>query len=701
MRTAQTIDARFPRKEPQGRHGDSAPPGATPKRPVRVSGTALTALGLAAIVALGACRTRGGGELPPPGAFAQVSVAGSLEQLIRRGDADLRRAAVRRLRDRATEDDIPVLLRALGDENVDVAAAAAFAIAVSGARGTPGRLVAALGEDARPEVVRAAALGLGSRPGDDAERGLLALARRPERPAAVPGALLSHYRWRGRPAQPSIGDPALLDYAQHPEAEGRAGLGHYARAVKDPVLVPILVRLCGDPDAEVRRAAAIGLAPSSAAPWPDDASAAALAGLLEVTSDADAHVVVAACRALSGSDDPRAVAALRGALAHDAFSVRVAAVEGLVRREATDAAAQIAGLAREDGSVAVRAAAATAVAALDPSLAAALADDVLADAAEFVRAAGCNLLAAIPGDGVDTATRRLADLSRDDPHVRVRESALGALEAREGDVVHEAVRRALAADEDPVVVAVACGVAAANGLDDLLPLVRAALTRFPGRLGGDAREGALDALAALGDASDADLLRASVRDESPSVAFAAQKGLATMIGSDPPSPQRAAVRGARPGDMSYLDFPVNLIVETTKGSLTIALDEQAAPLHVAHVVSFARRGGYDGLTWHRVVPDFVIQGGCPRGDGAGHAGVSLPLEPTRIPFERGVLGMPRSSHPDSGGCQLFVMHSRAPHLDVHYTAFGRVIEGLDVIDLIDVDDRIVHVRVVRRSEERR
>jgi len=136
-----------------------------------------------------------------------------------------------------------------------------------------------------------------------------------------------------------------------------------------------------------------------------------------------------------------------------------------------------------------------------------------------------------------------------------------------------------------------------------------------------------------------------------------------------------------------------LVVETDKGTMKIRLFPEQAPVHCAHVAALARKGFYDGLTWHRVVPDFVIQGGCPRGDGSGNAGVSLPLEPTTIPYERGTLGMPRSDHPDTGGCQLFICHSRAPHLDVRYTAFGKVVEGFDVIDKIDVDSKIVRVTV--------
>jgi cyclophilin family peptidyl-prolyl cis-trans isomerase/HEAT repeat protein len=679
VRTAQNTHAGAPRKEPQGTIAVSA------------------VLGLTLLLSLGACRGPAH-EVPGPYPFQNaVGIDGEPRELLRIGDAGLRRSVVHRLRDSATEDDVGLLVGLLSDEDVDVAADAALALAVCGVPGAPGRLAAALGPHSRPEVVTAAALGLGSQPGDDAERGLFALARRPERPAAVPGALLSHYRWRGRPAEPQLGEPALLDYADHADAAGRAGFGHYARAVKDPALVAALVRLTTDADAEVRRAATIGLAPSSRNPWPDAEAQSAFAAVAARAEDTDELVVVAACRAMTGFDRTESVVWLQQRLGHDGFPVRVAAVEGLARREAKDAAGAIAELATSDPSVSVRGAAASAVAALDPALGSAIAAEVLSDPAEFVRASGIALLTAVEGEGAETATARLIELAAEDPHVRVRHTALGGLEGREGGDVTEAVRRALAEDGDPVVVAVACGVAAANGLDELLPLVRAVPERFPGRDGGDAREGALGALAAMGHPEDAAILRAHVRDPNPSVAFAAQSGLATMGGFAPSTPERAGVRNAEPLDLNLAvaSMDVQLVVETTHGTLRIDLDAGAAPRHVAHVVAFAQRGGYDGLTWHRVVPDFVIQGGCPRGDGAGSAGVSLPLEPTRIPFERGVLGMPRSSHPDSGGCQLFVMHSRAPHLDVHYTAFGRVVDGLDVIDRIDVDDHIVSVRVVR------
>jgi peptidyl-prolyl cis-trans isomerase B (cyclophilin B) len=148
-----------------------------------------------------------------------------------------------------------------------------------------------------------------------------------------------------------------------------------------------------------------------------------------------------------------------------------------------------------------------------------------------------------------------------------------------------------------------------------------------------------------------------------------------------------------PGGQPVFGPEAFLILETEAGRMKIRLFPDKAPLTCGHVAALARAGFYNGLTWHRVVPDFVIQGGCPRGDGSGNAGITLPLESTDVPFERGTLGMPRDSHPDTGGCQLFICHSRVPHLDVTYCAFGQVVEGLDVIDRIDVDSHIVSARV--------
>jgi cyclophilin family peptidyl-prolyl cis-trans isomerase len=115
------------------------------------------------------------------------------------------------------------------------------------------------------------------------------------------------------------------------------------------------------------------------------------------------------------------------------------------------------------------------------------------------------------------------------------------------------------------------------------------------------------------------------------------------------------------------------------------------------LLQLARRGHYDGTPFHRVVPDFVVQGGDRRGDGNGGTtwrGDALRGEFGPRPFRRGSLGMPRNDDPDSGGSQVFVCHRETPHLDGRYTLFGELVEGWDVLDALDVGDRILAVSEV-------
>jgi cyclophilin family peptidyl-prolyl cis-trans isomerase len=100
---------------------------------------------------------------------------------------------------------------------------------------------------------------------------------------------------------------------------------------------------------------------------------------------------------------------------------------------------------------------------------------------------------------------------------------------------------------------------------------------------------------------------------------------------------------------------------------------------------------FDGRSFHRVVPNFVVQGGDPRGDGWGGPGYALRDEINPNPYERGTVGMALSG-PDTGGSQFFVTHSRQPHLDGTYPVIGRVISGMDVVDLVTLGDRIQTIR---------
>ncbi len=123
-----------------------------------------------------------------------------------------------------------------------------------------------------------------------------------------------------------------------------------------------------------------------------------------------------------------------------------------------------------------------------------------------------------------------------------------------------------------------------------------------------------------------------------------------------------------------------------------------APISVANFISLANRGFYNGLIFHRVIRDFMIQGGCPKGNGTGGPGYCIKGEfdangvHNPLKHERGVLSMARTSVPDSAGSQFFIVHADSPHLDGQYAAFGKVTEGMDVVDEIasvrvDYNDR--------------
>lgn len=139
------------------------------------------------------------------------------------------------------------------------------------------------------------------------------------------------------------------------------------------------------------------------------------------------------------------------------------------------------------------------------------------------------------------------------------------------------------------------------------------------------------------------------------------------------------------------------IISTEKGDMKAELYEKETPVTVENFVNLAGKRFYDGLTFHRVIPDFVIQGGCPRGDGTGGPGYTIPCEISagRQYHDRGVLSMAHRGK-DTGGSQFFICMNRenTQHLDGVHTCFGRVIEGVDVIDDIRPGDLILSIRIV-------
>jgi cyclophilin family peptidyl-prolyl cis-trans isomerase len=128
-------------------------------------------------------------------------------------------------------------------------------------------------------------------------------------------------------------------------------------------------------------------------------------------------------------------------------------------------------------------------------------------------------------------------------------------------------------------------------------------------------------------------------------------------------------------------------------TIDIAFYPQDAPKTVENFVTLAKKGYYDGLTFHRVVPDFVVQGGCPKGDGTGGPGHTIPAEFNSKKHLRGTVAMARSQHPDSAGSQFYICYGATPHLDRNYTVFGQVTSGMEHVDRIKQGDRMKAVEI--------
>jgi peptidylprolyl isomerase/peptidyl-prolyl cis-trans isomerase B (cyclophilin B) len=129
------------------------------------------------------------------------------------------------------------------------------------------------------------------------------------------------------------------------------------------------------------------------------------------------------------------------------------------------------------------------------------------------------------------------------------------------------------------------------------------------------------------------------------------------------------------------------------GAIELEFYPEVAPKTVENFITLAKKRFYDGLTFHRVEPGFVVQGGDPNGNGTGGPGYTLKAEFSSKPHERGTVAMARSSHPDSAGSQFYICLGDAPHLNGKYTVFGKVSKGMEVVDQIRVGDRMKSVQV--------
>jgi peptidylprolyl isomerase len=151
--------------------------------------------------------------------------------------------------------------------------------------------------------------------------------------------------------------------------------------------------------------------------------------------------------------------------------------------------------------------------------------------------------------------------------------------------------------------------------------------------------------------------------------------------------------------MAGSDSEDTLILETTKGPVTIAMRPDLAPGHVARIRELVRQGFYDGVKFHRVIDGFMAQTGCPQGTGTGGSGQKLKAEFSTEKHGRGTVSMARAANPDSGDSQFFICFAESPWLDNQYTVWGEVTDGMDNVDRINrgepprEPDQIISIRV--------
>lgn len=307
-----------------------------------------------------------------------------------------------------------------------------------------------------------------------------------------------------------------------------------------------------------------------------------------------------------------------------------------------------------------------------------------------VRAAQAAALGTLP---VALAQPRLTAMLRD-PDQRVVPAVLSALVQVRAPGVEEVLLAHLEADDFVV------RAAAANGLAELeaAAAVPALVEAFRAAQRDDtyvARAAVLAALAKIAPQAARPVLEAALQDRDWAVRVRAatllrEMGVAAGAAIRPvPAESRPAAEWKR---AAAPPFSPHVFIETDRGTIEIELAVLDAPLTAANFMTLARRGFFNGLAIHRVVPDFVVQDGDPRGDGDGGPGYTIRDEINQRPYLRGTVGM-ALDWADTGGSQFFITHSPQPHLDGRYTVFGHVVAGMEVVDRIQPWDVIRRVRV--------
>lgn len=213
----------------------------------------------------------------------------------------------------------------------------------------------------------------------------------------------------------------------------------------------------------------------------------------------------------------------------------------------------------------------------------------------------------------------------------------------------------------------------------------------------EAKKSILQALGNMKDSNTVRFLEKELLESERSIAVEAAASLHLITGKDYSSRlPLQAITGRTEEDWQSLESikpQQSVRIETNRGEITIELMKKHSPFTVLNFVKLIKKGFYNGLLFHRVVPSFVIQGGDPRGDGWGGPGYKMRTEISNVNYERGSCGM-ASAGKDTEGSQFFITHVATPHLDGRYTIFAKVIKGMEVVDRIQIGDTIKTIQLI-------
>jgi cyclophilin family peptidyl-prolyl cis-trans isomerase/HEAT repeat protein len=456
--------------------------------------------------------------------------------------------------------------------------------------------------------------------------------------------------------------------------------------INDPKAAPALIRLVSSPGVYAASFALRGLATLK------DKSVVPLALGLAARPSADIRLRVVAVRALAQLGGAAGVDALM-ALVEDQTTPRNLALEAVtaIGASADPRAFELLLERMRDPWPAMRAAATLAAVKVKPDAMLLLIPSFAPDPDWSVRAALATALATLPAD---TARGAIQDLTVD-ADMRVRSAALEALAKIGAPDLATRLFEALDAP-DFAVRATAARLIGEKKIEFGVERLTVAYNRGDSDATYTARAAALDALAKYGTDAAKAVIRRGLNDRDWAVRLKAADLLRGLGDAAAVAARPAPVR--QPNDffesarLLHPRYSPHAFIDTKYGTIEIELNVVEAPVTSALFIDLARAGFFNGIKVHRLVPNFVIQTGDPRGDGEGGPGYSIRDELSPLPYLRGTVGMALDG-PDTGGSQFFITVSPQPHLDGKYTVFGRVVKGDEVLDLISQWDVIEAVRI--------